>query len=96
VTADAFGTHPDGWFAGGEFNVTIGGEVLRRLILDHVGTTVLLMGAPYGLAVSDTFDAFAGCDRSAPVCHGKFDNILNYGGFPWKPLKNPFTGDSVY
>lgn len=33
----------------------------------------------------------AGCDHSSATCFAKFDNIENFGGFPWVPGVNPFT-----
>jgi hypothetical protein len=37
----------------------------------------------------------AGCDRTFATCQSKFGNSLNFGGFPWIPVKNPFAGDSI-
>ena len=46
-------------------------------------------------AGSVPFEAFAGCDRTFATCQSKFGNSLNFGGFPWIPVKNPFAGDSI-
>jgi len=33
----------------------------------------------------------AGCDHSVSTCAARFDNLANYGGFPFIPTKNPFS-----
>ncbi len=38
---------------------------------------------------------FPGCDRSRGVCLGRYDNLNNFGGFPFIPTKNPFGGSSI-
>lgn len=38
---------------------------------------------------------YPGCDRTRQTCDAKFDNLLNFGGFPFIPLKNPFAGGSI-
>jgi len=34
----------------------------------------------------------AGCDKGAATCREKFDNILNFGGFPHMPGEDWATG----
>jgi len=38
---------------------------------------------------------YPGCDRVRATCESKFDNLDNFGGFPWIPTKNPFGGSSI-
>ena len=33
----------------------------------------------------DTFSVFAGCDKTFATCKAKFDNALNFRGFPHLP-----------
>lgn len=96
VTALAFGTKPDGWFNYGKAVFSVDGRTYSRMIVSHTGTSVQLLAPVYGLAVGDTFDAYAGCDRSLAMCHDKFDNADNYGGFPWKPMINPFGNSNIF
>jgi len=35
--------------------------------------------------VGDTYTAKPGCDKSAEICKTKFDNFINFGGFPDVP-----------
>jgi len=42
-----------------------------------------------------TVKVYPGCDHTRPTCVSKFNNVVNYGGFPWIPSLNPFSGRSV-
>ncbi len=48
------------------------------------GTFTLISPFPLPLAVSDTFTAYAGCDKSLTTCTA-FNNLANYGGQPYIP-----------
>ena len=98
VTATEIGTEADGYWEGGYIEwEPIPGVVERRFILGHTGTSITLMTQPLGLAVSDSFTLFPGCDHTlgAGGC-GKFSNELNYGGMPDIPTKNPYGSDPIY
>lgn len=76
-------------FIGGYIEIPGGSE--QRLILDQVGTTVTVL-FPFKQTISGgSIDAFQGCDHTAETCAQKFSNILNYGGFPFVPVINPFN-----
>lgn len=53
-------------------------------------TVELMLPMPFDVAVSDTFTITAGCSRSMAACFYRFNNILNFRGFPHAPL-----GDDV-
>lgn len=38
---------------------------------------------------------FPGCDHTLEMCKNKFNNHINFGGFPWIPPKNPFGSTSA-
>lgn len=97
VQVPAAESKPDGWFAGGfiEYAVELG-IIERRFIADHTGDLLTLNGAPYGLSVGESVLMFPGCNHTLDDCVNKFDNVLNYGGFPYFPIKNPFGGDPIY
>lgn len=42
----------------------------------------LLLPTPYAITVGDNFDLTAGCDKTTGTCKSKFNNIINFGGFP--------------
>lgn len=88
----AFASQPNGWWLGGM--IEIGGTL--RMVVGHASDTITIaIGVP-GLAGDEPFTVYPGCDHTPDACHVKFSNILNYGGLPWLPVKNPFAGDSVF
>jgi len=87
VTASAFSSEADGYFKAGY----LFRDLDYRMIVNHVGDTVTLLLPFESLSVGTLVDAYAGCDRSKATCRDKFDNVLNYGGFPFVPRKNPFN-----
>ena len=40
-------------------------------------------------------DMAPGCDLRRDTCAAKFGNLLNFGGFPDIPGRNPFGGTSI-
>ena len=82
---------PDGWYKGG-FVVwhSPTGAANTRWVTEHVGTILTLASPFYGISGSDPVEVYPGCNRTVSVCINKFDNILNYGGFPFIPEVNPF------
>ena len=71
-----------------------GGTTDSRMITRVSGDTLSLSGIPNGLSVSDSVDVVLGCNHKAYAeqggdCLPLHDNILNYGGFPTIPTKNP-------
>lgn len=86
--ADAYA---DGWFAGGEIETPHG----RRMIVSHTGNSLMLSAGIPGLTVNDAVTLAPGCDHTVDTCTSKFSNDLNFGGFPYLPKKNPFSGDAI-
>jgi len=77
-----------GWATGGHIEVP--GVSDQRLIIDQTGD-VLTLRLPFRVDVLDEVcNVFAGCAHTVAICKSKFNNVLNYGGFPFVPLKNPF------
>jgi uncharacterized phage protein (TIGR02218 family) len=54
------------------------------------GPTVSLL-TPAVLQPGDEVRLYAGCDHSMQTCQSRFNNLDNYGGFPFIPGKNPFS-----
>lgn len=92
VTSGVFATQPDGWWLGGKIVL----EGVLRFVIGHVGDTLTLTAGVPGLPQNATFTVYPGCDHTPATCDSKFGNILNHGGAPWFPIKNPFTGDSAF
>ena len=85
---DAFA---DQWFSGGMLTWTSGVNAGRAMEIKRhgvAGTGVSLelwqaMSDPVG--AGDAFMVTAGCDKQFSTCKAKFDNALNFRGFPWMP-----------
>ena len=85
ITASDFANKPDGYYTLGY--VQYQGEY--RFITNHVGSTLTML-TPFGEDVTGkAIVAYAGCNKSAPVCVSKFNNIDNFLGFAYIPSKNP-------
>lgn len=88
---------PSGHFALGKIIFTSGANnnVVRSVkwstpsmfsILGNVAPSITL-AVPLGLTPSagDTFTVYVGCDRSQSTCIGKFNNVINFRGYPFIP-----------
>ena len=51
------------------------------------------LSTPVSVSVGDSISLLAGCDRTWQTCYGKFNNIINFGGFPYLPLENPYVAE---
>jgi uncharacterized phage protein (TIGR02218 family) len=106
VTVPGAAASPEGWYRGGvlRFGVQLG------FIIGHVGATLTLsrripelvaaltdpaLDPVTGTPLPVTVDIAPGCDLRAETCAAKFGNLLNFGGFPAIPGRNPFGGGSV-
>jgi len=45
----------------------------------------------YPVVIGDDYTMIPGCRRRLTDCHGKFNNIVNYGGYPHVPTQNDYT-----
>lgn len=93
ITATEFSYEADGYFIGGIFR-TDNGSCLQKIIY-HVGTTIKIARVVSAVAVGDACKVSAGCDHLKATCKDTFNNKLNFGGQPYLPDKNPFTGDAI-
>ncbi len=46
------------------------------------GDVELILPTAYAMTVGDTFEIYAGCDKTLNTCKTKFNNALNFGGYP--------------
>jgi uncharacterized phage protein (TIGR02218 family) len=88
LTVSGLGAFAAGWFTGGYVEEI--GTGIRRLILNDDGAGGLTLLVPFAVAPT-TVNVFAGCDHTGATCQSKFDNLINFGGFPFVPTKNPFS-----
>src|SRR5690606_641457 len=97
ITATAWAAFPPGYFDGGyvEWEVATG-IFERRFIVAHNAGDLQLASRPVGLPMGAVARAYPGCDHTLNDCNLKFSNVLNYGGMPFIPQKNPMGGDPIY
>lgn len=89
LTIAAAAGYPDGYFVGGMIE---NGSGDFRFITSHVGSLVTI-SRPFNVAVGSTdVTLYPGCDKAVSTCITKFNNLLNFGGFPYIPSSNPFDG----
>jgi len=80
-------TQDSGYFTGGQINWTSGrNSGLSMEVKEFMETEVALsLPMPNTMAVGDTFNIIAGCDKLKQTCIDKFNNIVNFRGFPDVP-----------
>lgn len=66
-----------------------------RLIRSNSGNSFLILSPIPNLAESDSVTVTPGCNLSRERCHERFDNMNNFGGFPFIS-DNPFDGRQVF
>lgn len=96
VQVDTAAGQPDGYYRGGVFTW----QGRHTMILQHSGSLLGLASAVPDLAETWSEQSVSvliapGCTLSRSVCHERFNNIRNYGGFPWVS-DNPFEGKQVF
>jgi len=77
----------DGWFTAGKLVFTSGGNdglsvEVKSHRNDGTVTVELWQAMPEPIASGDTFIVSAGCDKRFQTCHGRFNNTVNFRGFP--------------
>ena len=96
-TVSGLGAYTDQWFSGGRLVWTSGANTGRAMELKRhgvAGTGISIelwqaMSEP--VAAGDTFTITAGCDKQFTTCKAKFDNALNFRGFPYMPGNDAVT-----
>lgn len=91
ITVNGLSANGVGWAVSGFVQAPAGAPDDKRLILAQSGDTITLL-LPFSIPVSGlNVDVLAGCTHDLAICLSKFDNVINYGGFPFIPRKNPFN-----
>lgn len=78
------------WAVGGWVAFPAGGNDDQRLIVAQSGDTVTLLSNFAEDVLGFNVDVFAGCAHDIGTCNTKFSNVINFGGFPFVPSRNPF------
>jgi len=71
-----------------------------RFITAHSGASITLQRPIQTLteALADgpvEVVLYPGCDRTSTRCKDRFNNLNNFGGFKYIPIRNPFDGSSI-
>lgn len=90
VTLDNLGGAVNGYFSGGLFTY----NSIPHHIVAHTGLVVTLFNPVFGLT-GKLVELNPGCDHTIATCRSKYQNQLNFGGFPWMPNTNPMGGSPV-
>lgn len=69
--------------------VTPNGTEARTVLRVETDVTIVLGGPPIGLSPTDSIDVFLGCPHTLAGCETLHNNVVNYGGQPWIPTRNP-------
>ena len=84
------------YYVGGTIEMSDG--QVRYIVAQNGWTLTLIYKFPEleaALAADSTGEVqvtlYPGCDHTRGLCISKFDNGLNYGGFPWIPWRSPFN-----
>lgn len=80
-------TQAAGYFSSGEVQWLTGANAGRRMEIKEFSNTqfTLVLPMPNNVAVGDTFNAIAGCDKTFNTCFAKFSNAVNFRGEPYVP-----------
>lgn len=96
-TASGLDSFADQWFSGGKLTWTSGANANRAMEVKRhgvVGARVsveLWQQMSESIAVGDAFIVTAGCDKQFSTCKAKFDNAVNFRGFPYMPGNDAVT-----
>lgn len=91
LTLDLPSVFKSAYFSGGALTFTSGANDGARVTIkshsqDGLRASIALWTQPGGaIAAGDRVSLVAGCDKSAADCQQKFDNIVNFRGFPHMP-----------
>lgn len=88
VFTDTARTEADGYFDGGLITWTSGNNDTYQMEVKtstSAGVITLQQAMPNATVIGDTYSLSAGCDKLRATCVSKFNNIINFRGFPDVP-----------
>ena len=102
-SAEGLDGFDDGWFTAGKLSFSSGANSglsveVKSHRKDGVVTLDLWQAMPEPIAPGDEFTVSAGCDKRFATCHDRFDNVVNFRGFPHIPgndfvIRYPLQGE---
>jgi uncharacterized phage protein (TIGR02218 family) len=92
IEVSAFSGVAAGTLRGGFIEWVQPGQGTRTLTIEqHNGADLVMFDDTVDLYPGLAITAYRGCQRTTDACR-TFNNIENYGGFPYMPGKSPFDG----
>jgi uncharacterized phage protein (TIGR02218 family) len=87
LSVSGLGSFTPGWFIGGVLEFTSGANNGQKFeVKGHSAASISLWTLPTEPPLTgDTFTVIAGCSKDATTCKQKFNNIVNFQGFPYIP-----------
>ncbi len=90
--------HPVGWGDGGgyyalgylQFISGLNNNLTRTVKISNNSGITLMSPLPNTPQIGDQLNIYAGCDKTQNTCVYKFNNINNFGGFPYVPMETVF------
>ncbi len=105
-TASGLDGFADGWFTAGKLTFTSGANAGLSMEVKAHGkdgdvSLALWQAMPQLIAAGDVFTVTAGCDKSFAICGSRFNNAVNFRGFPQIPgndfvVRYPVQGEPGY
>jgi uncharacterized phage protein (TIGR02218 family) len=102
-SASGLDSFADGWFSAGKLTFTSGANIglsveVKNHRNDGTVTLDLWQAMPEPIAAGDAFTVTAGCDKRFQTCHDRFNNVINFRGFPHIPgndfvIRYPVQGE---
>ena len=98
-------TLPSGWSGSLATDKYLGGMLewerasgteSRTILRVASGITLTLSGNTTGLSVGTSVSVILGCNHKMNDCRDLHGNILNFGGQPWIPFKNPIKTNPFF
>jgi len=79
-----------GYFDLGQVSFTSGANsgisrTVKHYTQGSPGTVSLIAPFPVAPSVGDAFTIYPGCDKQQSTCSSKFNNLINFRGFPYVP-----------
>lgn len=97
ATVAEAGSQSSGYYSGGIFEW----DGKKQLITKHSGTSLTLLGPIPGMAADlSTYGSLSvkiapGCNLTRSTCLNRFNNLDNFGGFPWAD-ETPYDGKTLF
>ena len=96
---------PENYFAGGMMSWTVAGKGIQWRFIGESHDWHFSVNLPFkagnddlgrNLPAGQKVRLYPGCQHTLTICATRFNNLENYGGYPFIPLDNPFTSGTLY